>query len=579
MKRRHLTSSSLWLCCLLASMPLHAQDISQIAKSDPLVITGSIGTNNTYYYSSVGNGYASPLSNTFYANLNISLYGFNMPFALYYTNDNMAFSHPQLTFSLNPRYKHWTGYLGQGSMSYSSYVMSMSFNGIGVEYDDNRRWRFGMFYGVLRRAVNDDPDDPLARTPQYKRIGWGAKVGYGSRSNYIDLYFLKAYDRLKSIDERWQRQVSPQDNIVVGLRAAVQPLPCLSVSANAAASIFSTDTRAEAVPDSLFSNGWSSVFDTRYTSLARFAGDISANLYLRGFTASAFYRMVQPDYTSLGTYYMSNNYHSLGLSVTASLPANVSLSAMFSGQADNLSRRQLYTTRGYVYSATVGTRLLNVLNLSASYNGYTQVQGDGTARVNDTTRVDRVMQSFTLTPSVAFDTQNLTHSIALSASYTENRDRNRFSTGQSDVTSVALGLSYGLGVKPWDTNFAATLNYQSSRGYQTRYISRIASLNANRSFLKEKSLNLSATLNMIYNEVKGRSKSLSLGADLSASYTLKKVHMFSLAASFNKYGDVNITKRRSSLDATDITASLNYNYTFSLLEIKRGKRQEVRGER
>lgn len=557
------------MSCLLTGMPLHGQDISQIAKSDPLIITGSIGTNNTYYYSSIGNGYASPLSNSFYANLNISLYGFNMPFALYYTNDNMSFSHPQLTFSLSPRYKHWTGYLGQGSMSYSSYVMSMSFNGIGVEFDDSKRWRFGMFYGVLRRAINDNPDDPLARTPQYKRIGWGFKVGYGSRSNYVDLYFLKAYDRLKSIDERWQRQVSPQDNIVVGLRAAVQPLPYLNVTANAAASVFSTDTRAETVQDSLFNSGWSKVFDTRYTSLARFAGDISANLYLRGFSASAFYRMVQPDYTSLGTYYMSNNYHSLGLSVTASLPGNVSLSAMFSGQADNLSRRQLYTTRGYVYSANVGTRLFNILNLSASYSGYTQVQGDGTAPVNDTTKVDRIMQSFTLTPSVAFDTRDLTHSIALSASYTQNKDRNRFSTGQSDVSSVALGLSYGLGVKPWDTNFSATLNYQSSKGYRTRYISRIASLNASRSFLKEKNLSLSATLNMIYNEVKGRSKSLSLGADLSAGYTLKKVHMFSLAASFNKYGDVNITKRRSSLDATDITASLNYNYTFSLLEIKR----------
>jgi hypothetical protein len=37
----------------------------------------------------------------------------------------------------------------------------------------------------------------------------------------------------------------------------------------------------------------------------------------------------------------------------------------------------------------------------------------------------------------------------------------------------------------------------------------------------------------------------------------------------SKYGDVNQTKRRSSLDALDITASLNYTYTFSLLEIKK----------
>ena len=38
------------MLCLLtaAGLTTQAQDISQIAKSDPLIITGAIGTNNTY---------------------------------------------------------------------------------------------------------------------------------------------------------------------------------------------------------------------------------------------------------------------------------------------------------------------------------------------------------------------------------------------------------------------------------------------------------------------------------------------------------------------------------------------------
>jgi hypothetical protein len=62
---------------------------------------------------------------------------------------------------------------------------------------------------------------------------------------------------------------------------------------------------------------------------------------------------------------------------------------------------------------------------------------------------------------------------------------------------------------------------------------------------------------------------LSIGADVSVGYTLKKVHVFSLAAGVNKYGDVNIVRRRSSLDQTDVNISLNYIYTFSLLELKK----------
>ena len=45
---------------VMLSGSLYAQNISEIAKSDPLIISGAVGTQNTYRYSSVGNGYGSP---------------------------------------------------------------------------------------------------------------------------------------------------------------------------------------------------------------------------------------------------------------------------------------------------------------------------------------------------------------------------------------------------------------------------------------------------------------------------------------------------------------------------------------
>jgi hypothetical protein len=81
-------------------------------------------------------------------NLNISVYGISMPFSLYFSNDNLDFNHPHLSFNMNPQYKNWTGYFGESSMNYSSYVMSMSFSGIAIEYDDNDHWRFGACYGT-----------------------------------------------------------------------------------------------------------------------------------------------------------------------------------------------------------------------------------------------------------------------------------------------------------------------------------------------------------------------------------------------------------------------------------------------
>ena len=160
------------------------------------------------------------------------------------------------------------------------------------------------------------------------------------------------------------------------------------------------------------------------------------------------------------------------------------------------------------------------------------------------------------------------------ANFTSNKDLNKFATGESDVETRALGLSYNIDVKPIETDFTLTYSHQESKGFKTKYFSDVASLGTSRSFLKEKNLNLSASVSLCYNEVERQSKSLSIGGDMSASYNLKKVHVFSASASFNKYGDVNITQTRSKLDCTDITVSLNYTYTFTLLAIKSKKSKE-----
>ena len=573
--RRNLFFALMPLLLTIPLLPSSAQDISQIAKSDPLIITGAVGTRNTYYHSTGSMGYASPLSNTIYANLNVSVYGFSMPFSFYYSNDNLDFNYPHLSFNVSPRYKNWQLYFGQSTMPFSSYVMTMPFNGVGLEYQGDRL-RAGMFYGRLRKAVNDDPTDPLARTPQYKRMAWGFKVGYGSTRNYIDLYLLRAYDQQKSLDPGWHEVLQPQDNLVVGLRGAVSVKRFLSFTANASTSVFTVDKTSSRVEDSRLER-FDKVFTARNTSMARFAGDISANLSLKGFNAQLFYRMIQPDYTSLGTYYLSNNYHSLGINLGTILFRRLSLSASFSGQEDNLTNKQLYTTRGLVYNANASTRIGKHIGINAGYNGYRQTQADGTARVNDTTRVNRIMHSVYFMPSYSTYTDKLTHTVSLSTNMTRNEDLNRFATGESDVTTYAAGLSYNIGVVPWDMDFTTSFSHQRSDGYQSRYTSDIASLTTSRAFLNEKNLTAALTLSLCYNEIRYKMKSLSLGGDISVGYTLNKVHVFGLMAGISKYGDVNITRRESGLDDTEISVGLNYTYTFSLFALKRQAEQGKKG--
>lgn len=557
------------MACAMGIVSVFAQNISQIAESDPLIITGSIGTNNTYYHSSVGNGYMSPLSNSVFANLNINVYGFSIPFSLYFSNDNLNFNYPQFSFNLTPSYKNFTAHIGQSTIPFSNYILNMSFNGVGLEYK-GRKFRASAFYGVLRRAINDNPEDLNPRKPQYKRYGWGFSTGYGNGANSIDIYFLRAYDSEGSLNEVWREQVQSQENLLVGIKGCVSFKNRVSLSANLATSAFTADKNSPKVTAGEATR-FDKVFEAKYTSQVRFAGDASLSFNLPWLNASVSYKMIQPDYVSLGTYYTSNNYHSLGVNLSTTLFKQIMLSGSFSGQSDNLSKQKQYTTKGYVYNAMAAWNKGNV-SLSAMYNGYLQAQSDGTLQVNDTTEVHRILHSMSLMTNYSLSRTNLDHTFSLSGNYTINKDLNKFSVGQSDVNTMALGASYMMNVKPWETSFTLALSHQETKGFNSVYRSDVASLSTGRSFLKEKNLNVSATVSLNYNEVQLQSKSLSMGIDLSAGYTLKKYHTFSLTGSVSKYGDVNVTKTTSGLDATDVRISLNYLYTFTLLHISKKKK-------
>lgn len=543
----------------------YSQDISQIAKSDPLIITGAVGTQNAYYHSSSG-GFASPLSNSVYANLNISFYGFSMPFSFYYSNSDLNFSYPRFSFNISPTYKNWTLHLGTHVLPMSPYIYNIPFEGAGLEYN-GQRLRFGMFYGRLRHAINDNPLDPKARSPQYSRMGWGFKVGYGSGRHYLDLYVFKGYDRLSSLAAEWRRTTEAKENLSVALRGHTSLGNWMSLTANVAASVFSTDLSADRIHSDEIDK-WDKIFDARYSSLYRFAGDVNLNLSLGGVFTSVSYKLVQPDYTSLGLSYISNNYQSLGLSMSGSLTRNIILSGNFAYQNDNLNNKQLYTTRGYVYSANAVVNLSRSLNLTAGYSGYLQQQCAGTMEVNDTTRVNRIMHNLHLAPSYSFEAGGNSHTVSLTGGYTQNKDLNPFSTGESDVKTISYGAGYGVSVERIKTDFGLNYSHQTSEGYERKYTSDVISGSAGRSFLEDKNLTTSLTLSACRNHIAGENTNWSVGVDLYAGYTLKKVHSFSFSAGYSRYNDMNIVDVMK-YSSYDLNCSLNYNYTFTLLELKR----------
>ena len=87
---------------------------------------------------------------------------------------------------------------------------------------------------------------------------------------------------------------------------------------------------------------------------------------------------------------------------------------------------------------------------------------------------------------------------------------------------------------------------------------------------------MQANLNIIYNKMRHVRENMSLGGDLSAGYTLKQYHTFSLNASVARSNDVNFTGNDEMYNITETQIGLSYTYTFSLLQIKRKIKDETK---
>ncbi|MBQ5888316.1 MAG: hypothetical protein IIW77_03470, partial [Bacteroidaceae bacterium] len=457
---------------------------------------------------------------------------------------------------------------------FSSYVYNLPFNGAGIEYKSpTSGFRFGLFYGVLREAVNFEPGEMPSGKPVYKRSGWGIKVGYGNSRTFADLYLFRSRDHQSSIDDIWHDDLFAQENIVLGLRARWQIIKQLSLTGNVAASIFSTDTKAPKLPGEEVEK-YDKLFDVRYTSLMRWAGDLTLAATFRRTSFSILYKLVQPDYMSMGVSYMNNNYHNIGTAANFRL-GNLSLNGNFSYQEDNISHDQLYTTRGLNYSANASMPIGNKISLSANYNGYRQCQYDGVAQVNDTTRIDRTVNSFSGTASYNTNTEMLRHYISLTGNYSINEDNNRTIAGVGDVGTLAVGSSYSLSVVPIETNFSFNYSFQQSEGYDSKYTTSVYTLSASKALLKNRNLSLNASASLVDNRMDS-DKSITVAANLSAAYTLAKVHNFTLNLNYSRFTNTNLVLDEYRQDnGYDFTCSFSYSFSFTAFSIKRRAKEEM----
>lgn len=538
-----------------------AQDLTSLRGRAPLTISGNIGTNNTFYHSSNPFQIRSPLSNTLFANLNIDFYGVQIPISFHFSNNSRDFSHPFARFGMSPTYKNLQVHLGYRNMSFSPFTYSnLTFLGAGLEFN-HKLLRLAMFTGSLNQAYESGLEQIAPGRPNaYHRRAYGLKLGVGNARNHFDVILFNARDDILSIAPSAGLNLQPKENLVVGTSFRVAIGQRISISSNVSASAYNDNMRSSAIElqeiDML-----NDYFTPRYGSVLRFAGDIRANISLGSVHSMLQYRLIQPEFQSLGTSYMNNNIQQMGLNVNTTIYRNrISTGFSIFYQEDNVTQTQLYTNTSMIYAVNATARMSDQFNINVSYNGFDQKQQDGTMVVNDSIRINRFMHNISVNPGYSFlDDMERSHSFTVSLNSTINKNQNKLIADPSESSTISTNLAYMLGLTDRRININAAIGYTNSSSNTYEFNSTNLGMGAGKRFLENDNLHIQVNLNLAYGQVQNLTRNLSVMTGFMAGYTHRQDHTFNFRLNFNS----NRQEHLEGLYARhgyDTTVSLGYAY-------------------
>ena len=636
---------SLLLALPSASM---AQDSEQKTIVDPLTVSGTVGTQITSSWNNADLHYNSPFSAIAYANTTFNVYGISIPMSVNFINvsaEQFTFPKPTFTINFRPTWKRFTLHVGTSCMNFSNYTYNgISFDGVGLEYR-GKKFRFGGFYGNFDHATTfrtklDDRDaiqflsdsllglNNVAYTtfPQFKRKAYAAHIAVGSIRNYVDLSLLHAADDLNSLPSQWymldantmnvldtimrDSTMKGKENLALGLKGHFSFGKWVMFEANMGASLFTPDITQEEVvlegaEGAAMANNIlgglrkSGLYNVRYGSEVRFAGDALLNLNFNPVSATFTYRFVQPNYTSLGANGFNQNAQTFGSNLSTSLFDNTAfLNLNGYLQRDNLDKKQLYTNRVGSYSVSWNNTFAGNFALAIMYNGVTQKQLDGVLEVPEEIRINQITHSLDLSPSYTLSLDN-DHTFSVDFNLLQNKNRNKQMVGTSfDVSTTSFGLGYEVYLSSSRIGLDANYDYSLSRSPGNDYNSHCLSGGITNIFIKKENLTLTGNtrLTMAYNVQKTETEltdterqvlnhlahrigaevgnemtnDLSLAARLGASLNYKDCHNASIYFSISNYSDNIIIGQHVAVN-TDIRLMMEYSYSFASRLIKSKK--------
>lgn len=364
--RNYIFGSYIFLLALfIGNPPAICQDIENISIKNGVKLHGNLNLQLEYYHANQIDPRKKDFSWLISGNPMLEVAGIRVPFSFLLSNFENRFYQPFNQFGISPFYKWAKVHLGYRNITYSPYTLAgHQMLGAGFDLTPNK-FRIGFMYGRLRKSTSIDSTmnaNPLYIRPQpvYQRLGYAAKVGYGTQNNFVDLIYFSGWDKNKSLSAKLQDSLQPAENKTIGLSTKVTPVKNLTWHLNVGLSAYTlnkndaTDTTDQPVKNDWIRGMMSSFVNNKLSTHYYFAGETGIRYQMPVWTTALTYKRVDPGYQSMGAYFFQSDMQETTFSNQFRLDSNrLSIGANIGYQQDNLENQKTSTSKRFIGSANI----------------------------------------------------------------------------------------------------------------------------------------------------------------------------------------------------------------------------------
>lgn len=539
---------------------LQAQDVVSLTKGKPIELKGRFSFSSNFYQSS--DNRRSPFSWAVQGNPTLKIYGITMPFSFGFRNQQFSYGTPFNVYGVSPYYKWAKVHVGFRSINFSPYTLSgKNFFGGGVELTPGK-FRLSAMYGTFRNLLAQRDTAVYGATvlPSFERLAYGAKIGFGSAFNSIDLMFLKTKDDSKNIiNTEFENQLpmdNPQDNIVLGLNGKVTFLKKISFQINSAASAFTANQNARDVGvlediKTTFKN----IIDANLSTRWGFAGDVSLNLNLQDLNLGLQYKRIDPFFNSLGINFLQKDIENYTANGSFSfLQKKLRLQGNFGWQRNNLQGFRSVGTQRIIGGGSITFVPSKAWFLTARHSNYQRENIEGILELNDTLRLVSVTKMTHLSTRYKIFQKNTTMTIGGNLNFQSVQDQSEIEMLQKEIGNIGAAFSLGLKNKERGWNISTTLNYNQ---YSVETLLRKKygmSIRASQKLLDDK-LRIKFSGNFRLNENGEQGKTNSFSSRLGLSWKIFGKHSLNLQGGY-------LHRNLSQKSISEFRGRLGYGFSF-----------------